>query len=65
MSEKKYFTVEEAAEHVKIPLGTLRKHLPEIKRSKLGRRIIISSDSLEDWVDRRSSKPLSELQSAS
>lgn len=53
-NDKKYFTVEEAAEYIRIPLGTLRKHLPEIKRAKLGRLIIISLDSLEEWINSKS-----------
>jgi excisionase family DNA binding protein len=65
MSEKKYYTLSEAAQRVKIPLNTLRKHLPEIKRSKLGRRVIIAEDSLDAWVESKTSKPLSELKSAS
>lgn len=59
------FTVPEAAEHLRISVHTLRKHIQEIKRSKLGRRIIISEDSLNAWVESKSSKPLSELKSAS
>lgn len=64
MSSKNY-TVPEAAEHLRIPVNTLRKHLSEIRRSKLGRRVIISQESLDAWVESKTSKPISELKSAS
>ena len=63
MSQKNY-TVIEAADFLRIPVNTLRKHIPEIKRSKLGRRVIFTEESLLNYMERKSSKPLYELKSA-
>lgn len=60
----KLYTVPEAAEFLRIPVNTLRKHIPEIKRSKIGRRLIFSEESLIKYLESKSSKPLSELRSA-
>lgn len=61
----KLYTVSEAAEYLRIPVNTLRKHIPEIKRSKIGRRLIFSEESLIKYLESKSFKPLSELKSAS
>lgn len=63
MSQKNY-TVAEASEFLRIPTNTLRKHIKEIKRSKLGRRVIFTEESLLNYMERKSSKPLHELKSA-
>jgi len=42
----KFYDVKEAAEFLRIPVNTLRKFIPEIGRSKLGRRLIFSETDL-------------------
>lgn len=60
MSNKNY-DVKEAAEFLRMPIGTFRKHLPEISRSKLGRRWLFTEKDLIEYIERNRSKPMHEL----
>lgn len=61
----KTYTIESAAEALNIPVPTLRKFRPELGGSKIGRRWIFTEDELTDFMQRKRSRPLSELRSAS
>ncbi len=61
----KLFDLVEAAEFLRLPIDTFRKHRPEIGGSKLGRRWIFTEQELMNFVERKRSKPLHELKSAS
>ncbi|MGD9930634.1 MAG: helix-turn-helix domain-containing protein [Mangrovibacterium sp.] len=58
------YTLEEAAEKLKIPVPTFRKYRPQIGGSKIGRRWVFSEQELLSFMDRKRSKPIHELQSA-
>ncbi len=51
----------EAAEFLRLPVDTFRKHRPEIGGSKLGRRWIFTEKELIEFMERKRSKPLHEL----
>ena len=57
----KRFTLTEAAEELRIPVSTVRKHQNDIGFSKLGKWIIFQEADLQKWVDSRRSKPTREL----
>ncbi|MGQ8336862.1 helix-turn-helix domain-containing protein [Sunxiuqinia sp. A32] len=56
------YTIDEAAEFLRIPVGTLRKHRPSIGGSKLGRRWVFTKEELTNFMKLNRSKPLQELQ---
>ena len=57
----KRYTLPEAAELLRIPVGTLRKHQNEIGFSKLGKRVIFREDDLLKWEESKRHKPDNEL----
>ncbi|MGV8095983.1 MAG: helix-turn-helix domain-containing protein [Mangrovibacterium sp.] len=57
----KNYTIQEAADKLRIPEGTLRKHQHEIGYSKLGRLVIFREEDLEQWMQLRRRKPIREL----
>lgn len=52
------YTLNEAAERLKIPVGTLRKYQREIGFSKLGRTIVMKESDLVRWINKRYYKPV-------
>lgn len=57
----KFYDLVEAAEFLRLPIDTFRKHRPEIGGSKLGRRWVFSEEELINFVEKNRSKPLHEL----
>jgi len=64
MSLKNY-TVEEAADFLRIPKDTFRKHRRDIGGSRLGRRLVFTESELMRWMESKREKPIRELQNAS
>jgi len=58
---QKNYTIEEAAEILRLPVATVRKHQYEIGFSKLGRRLIFREDDLDKWIESKRHKPNREL----
>ena len=58
------YTMEEAAEFLRIPKETFRKCRRDVGGSRLGRRIIFTEHELVRWMESKREKPLRELQSA-
>lgn len=56
--------MEEAAEFLRIPKETFKKHRKDIGGSRLGRRMIFTESELMRWMESKREKPLRELQSA-
>lgn len=65
MNTNKNYDLVEAAEFLRLPVDTFRKHRPEIGGSKLGRRWVFTEKELIEYMESKRSKPLSELKSAS
>jgi excisionase family DNA binding protein len=49
----KFLDVKEAAEYLRIPLGTLYHKIDEIPHEKVGRRLIFTDRGLVRWVKRK------------
>ena len=65
MNTNKNYDLVEASDFLRLPVDTFRKHRPEIGGSKLGRRWVFTEKELIEYMERKRSKPLSELKSAS
>jgi len=57
----KNYTLNEAAELLRIPANTLRKFRHEIGGAKLGRLWVFTEKELTDWMESKRRKPLREL----
>lgn len=57
----KRYTLPEAAEYLRMSESTLYQYRPEIGGCKLGRRWIFTEDELNRFLEKKRSKPLSEL----
>lgn len=62
---QKIFTLPEAAEYLRMAVPTFREHRPYIGGSKIGRNWCFTETELLAYMERKRSKPLSELKSAS
>lgn len=60
-----FYTLPEAAEYLRMPINTFRKHRPEIGGTKLGKRWLFTESELLIYVEKNRSKPISELKSVS
>lgn len=57
----KNYTVEEAAEFLRIPTDTFRKFRKNIGGSRLGRRLVFSENELVRFMESKREKPVHEL----
>lgn len=60
----KNYTLEEAAEFLRLSKDVLYKYRREIGGAKLGRRWVFSETELTDWLESKRHKPLRDLKSA-
>lgn len=55
MYPPRYLNIEEAADFVRIPLGTLRHKLDEIPHTKVGKRLVFTDRALTRYMQRNRS----------